>query len=151
MLSDATIRDLIAAGLLVDALAHAIAAATLLRQSGRRSPPPRVPMRYWLYPSLAPGRTALIALPFWTVSAAGFALAALAFWGTAVPAAAWRTLAVASAAVSLSGIALFSGIWPGSASRRRSTLKVLVALAANAAVLVSLLVLHWPEHSMFNR
>ena len=151
MLSDATIRGLITAGLLVHSLAHAVALGALIRQSRKYAPPPRVPMRYWLYPSLAPRRTAIIALPFWTVATVGFVLAALSFWGSAIPATAWRTFAVVSAGVSLCGIALFSGIWPGSQSRRRSTFNTFIALTMNAAVLVSLAVLHWPAHSMFDR
>jgi hypothetical protein len=151
MLSDENVRVLITAALLAHALAHAVALGALIRQGRKYAPPPRVPMRYWLYPSLAPRRTAIIALPFWTVATVGFVLAALSFWGSPIPAPAWRTLAVVSSGVSLCGIALFSGIWPGSPSRPRSTFNALIALAMNAAVLVSLAVLHWPAHSMFNR
>ncbi len=151
MLSDETIRVLITAALLAHALAHAAAFSALVGQSRKTAYPPRVPMRYWLYPSLGPRRTAILALPFWAVDTVGFVLAALSFWGTAVPAGMWRALAVGSAIVSVSGIALFSGVWPGSPSRRRSAFNSLIALAMNAAVLVTLLVMHWPEHSMFDR
>ncbi len=151
MLSDETIRVLIAAALLAHGLAHAVALGALVAQSRRIAYPPRVPMRYWLYPSLAPRRTAILALPFWAVATVGFLLAALSFWGTAVAAGAWRTLAVGSAIVSLAAIGLFSGVWPGSPNRSRSVFNTLIALTMNVAVLVSLLVLHWPEHSMFDR
>ena len=105
----------------------------------------------WLIPSLTSRAAAGAAIPFWTVSGVGFALAAMSFWGTAVPDGAWRPLAVGAAIVSLVGIVVFSGIWPGAASGARSILDTSIAVAFNLIVLVALLLLRWPPTSMFGR
>ena len=67
---------------------------------------------------------------FWILSLLGFVTAALSFSGVLVPGDAWRPLAVASAMVSIVGIALFFGTWP--------MFNTLAALEMNIAVLVAL-------------
>lgn len=151
MLSDGTIKALVASALFVHAAAHAVALGALADQFRRGMYARGVQVRYWLYPALPAGRTAAIAFPFWAASTVGFLAAAMSFWGILIPAGAWRAMAVASASVSLLSICLFCGAWPGSPTRARSRLNTLIAVGMNAAVLVSLLVLHWPEHSMFDR
>jgi hypothetical protein len=73
-------------------------------------------------------------------SMVGFVAAALSFWGLVLPGEAWRPLAIASAVVSLVGITLFFGTWP--------RFNTLAALVVNVAVLVSLLLLHWPADAV---
>lgn len=67
----------------------------------------------------------------------GFVAAALAFLWILLPAEVWRTLAVGSAIVSLTGIVLFFGTWP--------PFNTVAALAVNAVVLVTQLLLRWPS------
>lgn len=149
MLSDRTIRIIIVGAFLAHGVAHAIALAALAAQGVSGEAGSRVTVRSWLFPSLESKAVAVIAVPFWALATAGFALAAMSFWGILIPAGAGRGLAVAGAVVSLVAIGLFSAIWPGSPNRARSILNTGVALMANLTILVGLLGLHWPPRDMF--
>ncbi len=99
--------------------------------------------RFWLFPSLSPDAATIIAGVFWVVSAIGFVAAAASFWGVLVPGGLWRQLAVASSVVSATGILLALGTWPA--------FNTTAALGANIAVLVSLLLVHWPPVGLFGK
>jgi hypothetical protein len=145
------IRILITAALLLHGVAHGRAFFALLvdaLRSGDRTP---VPVRSWILASLSPRAVALIASPFWFISAMGFIGASLSFWGILPAGIAWRQTANLSSVVSILGIALFSGIWPGAPSRRLSTLDTAIALMMDAAILVLLLAADWPPLSMFGK
>jgi hypothetical protein len=96
--------------------------------------------RSWILPSLPPEVATGVASAFWIVSLIGFVAATLAFLGIAVPTDLWRTLAVGSAIVSLTGIVVFFGTWP--------PFNTVAALAVNVAVLVTQLVLRWPQSEL---
>jgi hypothetical protein len=78
-------------------------------------------------------------------------MAALSFWGAAMPIAGWRQLAVGGAVASILGMAVFFGTWPGSPDTFYSLLNTAVALAMNLGILGSQLWLHWPPQVMFGR
>lgn len=128
-MSTQTIKVLIAGALLVHGLGHLTGFV--------------LPARSWLFPSLAPPAARTVASIFWVLSTIGFVAASMSFWGILVPGDAWRPLAVASAIVSILGIALFIGTWP--------TFNTLAALGVNIAVLVALIWLHWPPQAMFGK
>jgi len=151
MLSNGTIRVLIAGALFVHGVALVVAIVALVRQAAGAAASSWPTMRSRLLPSLTPRSAAAIAIPFWAVSGIGFMIAAMSFWGTAVPDGAWRKLAVGAAIVSLVRILIFTGIWPGALSGGRSVLDTSIAVAFNLIVLVALLLLHWPSASMFGR
>lgn len=133
------IKILITGILLLQAFAHGVAFLALVKDA-RSKVQPSVPVRSWLFPSLAPRTAALIASLFWLLSTIGFVATAITFWEATIPAEQWRQLAAATAIISTLGIALFSGIWPGAPNRRLSTIDTAIALAINAALLVLLLV-----------
>lgn len=151
MIAVQTIRVLIVGALLLHAVAHGIAFAALVAQSLGGPSTSRVPVRSWLLPSLHLKTAATVAIPFWLVAALGFAAASMSFWGILVRGEAWGQLALTSATVSIVGIGLFSGIWPGSPKRERSILNTLVALAMDVAILFTQLIVHWPPEPMFGK
>lgn len=151
MLPLQTIRVLITGAFLLHAAAHAIALAALVAQCLAGSTGSRVTVQSWLLRSLSPRVAAGVAVLFWIAATIGFLAASLAFWGILVRGDVWRQLAIAGSIASLSGIALFSGIWPGSPNRGRSVLNMLVALAMNAVILATQLGLHWPPQAMFGK
>ena len=129
--------------LLVHGLGHggALAALAWIRLRPGSNTSDWLAARSWLIPSL-PGDTATtLASALWIVSLVGFVIAAMSFWGAVVPASIWPPLAVASACVSIAGIAFFFGTWP--------MFNTLAALGVNIAVLVAVLWLHWPPQSVF--
>ncbi len=143
-MSDQAIKLIAAGVLLVHGLGHggALAALAWIRLRPGTPTGDWLAARSWLVPSL-PGDTATtIASALWIVSAVGFVVAAMSFWGV-VPASVWRPLAVASALVSIAGIAFFFGTWP--------MFNTLAALGVNVAVLVAVLWLHWPAQATFGR
>lgn len=143
-LSPRTIRIIIAGALFLHGIAHGIALGALVAQSLRGPRDARVSVQTWLIRGLSARATAAVALPFWTIATVGFLAASLSVWGVLVSGDAWRQLALVGSIVSLLGIALFSGIWPGSPTPWRSILNTAVALAMNFAVLVTQLWLRWP-------
>jgi hypothetical protein len=142
-MSDQTIKLIVAGVLLLHGLGHggAIGALAWIRLRPRTPTGDWHAARSWLVPSLPADTAMTLASVFWIVSLVGFAMAALSFWGVLIPGSVWRPLAVASALVSIGGISLFFGTWP--------VFNTLAALVVNAAVLVAVLWLHWPEQAMF--
>ncbi|HET7087154.1 MAG TPA: hypothetical protein VFL17_00750, partial [Anaerolineae bacterium] len=108
-------------------------------------------VRSWVFRALRPKAAATVAIPFWGFPAIGFLAASISFWGILAWGDAWRQLALACSIVSILGIALFSGIWPGSPDRRRSILNTFVALTMNTAILATQLWLRWPPQAMFGK
>lgn len=151
MFSANTIRILVAGSLLLHAIAHAIALGALVSQSLGGAIASRLVVRSWLFPALRPITAASFAIPFWLISTLGFLAASLSFWGALLPGATWRWVVVGAALLSILGIALFSGTWPGSPNLQRSILNTLVALAVNGAILVSQFWLSWPPLGMFGK
>lgn len=151
MLSPSVLRIIVVVALATHGIAHAMALAGLIGQSVGGASASQVAVRSWLLPGLGPNATAAAASLFWLAATVGFLLAALSFWGILVPDAPWRQIAVASAIVSIVGIALFSGTWPGSPSELRSMLNTGVAMTMNVAILVTQLWLHWPAQAMFGK
>lgn len=144
-MSDQTLRLLATGVLLVHGLGHGGALGALVWIRSRPGTPTGgwLAARSWLLPSLPGDTAATIASTFWIVSLVGFVIAAMSFWGIVVPGGVWRPLTVASALVSIAGIALFFGTWP--------TFYTLAALGVNGAVLVAVLWLHWPPQAIFGR
>jgi hypothetical protein len=79
----------------------------------------------------------------WTLTAVGFIIASMSFYGIVLPADWWRPVAVIFAVISLIGLFLFGRTWP--------IFNFIGASALNIAVLVALLWIHWPPLEMFNR
>ncbi len=142
-MSDQTIKIVVAAVLLLHGLGHGgtLGALIWLRFRPGDNTGAWLAARSWLFPSLPAATTTVVASVFWVLSLVGFVAAALSFWGILVPGEVWRQVAVASAIVSILGIALFFGIWP--------MFNTLAALGVNVAVLVTQLWLHWPPQAMF--
>jgi hypothetical protein len=143
-----TIRILIAGSLCLHALAHAIALSALIADSLGAPRQTRMAVRSWLLPRLTLRSAAAVGIALWAPASAGFLAAAAAFWGLVAAGEAWRHLALASSVVSILGIVVFSGVWPGSPSTRRSVLNTLVALTMDLAIIVTQLWLHWPPQAM---
>lgn len=102
-----------------------------------------MPARSWLFPKAAESTMRIVSGVFWILAAVGFVAAFLGFLGFLVPGEWWRTLAVIFAGVSLLGLFLFWGTWPG--------FNTAGALAMNLAILVTQLWLRWPPLEMFGR
>ncbi len=100
-ISAQTIRVLITGSLLIHGVTHGIALIALFIQAVRTNSTSRIRIRSWFLPTASDRFAATLAIPFCTVSTAGFLLASLLFWrmlGEGVP---WRQLAYGSAAVSI--------------------------------------------------
>jgi hypothetical protein len=149
MLSPTLIRIGIAAALGLHAVAHANALVGLIRQAAGQVP--AVPVRLWFLPGLDPSAAAGVAVPVWLFASAAFALAALSFWGVALPGPGWRQLAISGAVASMLGLAVCFGTWPGASETFYALLDIGVALAMNLAILGTLLWVHWPPLPMFGR
>ena len=149
MLSSTLIRIGITAALGLHAVAHANAVWALVRQALGQAPD--VAARFWPLPNLGAGAAAGLGLPFWIVATGAFALAALSFWGVALPLPGWRQLAIAGAVASVLGVVLFFGTWPGAPDTFYSLLDIGVALAMNLVIFGALVWLHWPPQPMFGR
>jgi len=141
-MSDQTIKLIAAGVLLVHGLGHggALGALGWIRVYPGTPTGGWLAARSWLVPSLAGDTATTIAAAFWIVSLVGFVIAAMSFWGVAVPGSVWRPLAVASAIVSTVGVVFFFGTWPMNYT--------LTALGVNVAVLVAVLWLRWPPEAM---
>lgn len=150
-MSTEIIQFIITALLLLQGVSHGRGALALVKQFRSRSSGAWLPLRSWLFPKLPPPTAAGLASIFWILAAIGFIAASLSFWGFLIPGDLWRQLAIAAAIISTLGIGLFSGTWPGAPSRSLATADTVIALAINFAVLVALLVLHWPPYTMFGK
>ena len=151
MLSPQITRVLITGSLLLHGFAHGIALVALLIQTLGIVTKSPVIVRSWLLPSLSEKMAAILAMPFWITSTLCFIVGSVSFWGILGKELAWRQLAIGGSVISVFGIVVFSGIWPGSPSNRRSALNTLVAVAMNAVILVSLLWLRWPPEVLFGK
>ena len=145
------LRLVIAAVLLLHGLAHLVALGALLSTlAGVRSPTGPVP-RLWALRTLSTRSLALVGALLWGAATAGFLGAAGAFWGLWLNASAWRPLASGASLISILGIAVFAGTWPGSPSRNRSVLNTAIAAFMDAVILAALLWLRWPPVELFGR
>lgn len=142
-MSDQTIKLVAAGVLLLHGLGHGGALGALAWIRLRPGTPTGEwrAARSWLAPSLPRDTATAIASAFWVASLVGFVIAAMSFWGVVIPGSVWRPLAVASAIVSIAGIAFFFGTWP--------MFNTLAALGVDVAVLVALLWLQWPPQATF--
>jgi hypothetical protein len=141
-MSDEMLRLVIGGVLMVHGIGHggALGALAWIRLRPGTSTGDWVAARSWLVPSLPADAAATVASTFWVVSLIGFVVAALSFWGVLVPGDVWRPLAVASAVVSMAGVVFFFGTWP--------MFNTLAALAVNVAVIVAVVLLHWPPETV---
>jgi hypothetical protein len=142
---------LIMGSLFVHAVAHAIAFFALVADGQAGESDARRPSRARLVPRIDPRVAARGGAVIWFVSTTGFLVAAVGFWGLLATGAAWRSIAVASSCLSILGIAVRGGTWPGSPSVRRSVLNTVVATTMNVALLATLVWLRWPPQAMFGR
>lgn len=126
-MSGQTLRLLIAGALFVHAVGHAL---------GFWMPPSS-----WILPNVSESTLRIVSRIFWILSVAGFLASFLGFLGFIVPVAWWRSLAVVFAFVSLLGLFLFWNTWP--------LFNLLGAVSMNIILLVTQLVLDWPDETMF--
>ncbi len=145
------LKILITGSLFLHAVAHAIAFFALVAEGLADVSDARGLSRARLVPRIAPRVAALAGIVIWFVSTTGFLVAAAGFWGLLATGAAWRSIAVASSGLSILGIAVRGGTWPGAPSPRRSVLNTLVATTMNVALLATLVWLQWPPQAMFGR
>jgi len=146
-----TQRFVIAAVLLLHGLAHLVALGALVAiLIGVRSPTGPVP-RLWALPRVSTRAAALVGAILWALATAGFLAAAAAFWGLGLSASAWRPLAVGASLISLLGIAVFAGTWPGSPGKHRSLLNMAIATLVDVIIIAALLCLRWPALELFGR
>jgi hypothetical protein len=138
-MSDQTIKLVAAGVLLLHGLGHGGALGALAWIRFRPGTPAGDwrAAHSWLVPSLPADTATTLASALWIVSLVGFVIAAMSFWGVAIPGSIWRPVAVASALASIAGITFFFGTWP--------MFNTFAALAVNVAVLVAVLWLHWPS------
>jgi hypothetical protein len=142
-MSPQLIKILIPLVLLLHGLGHGGAIGALIALDRGLSGGKWLSARSWLFPNLDTRAAKVIALIFWGLSLIGFVAAALSFWGILVPGDIWRQIALISAFVSFTGIALFWGRWP--------LFNTLAAQAVNVAVIITQLWLHWPPIEMFGK
>jgi hypothetical protein len=120
-MSDQTIRILIAGALLVHGVGHTLGFWR--------------PVRSWLLGGQSEKARRAISSIFWVLSAIGFIAASLGFLGFIIPNEWWRSLAIVSSLVSLTGLILFIGNWP--------TFNTIGAIGLDLLVLISLLFVDW--------
>ena len=125
-------------------VAHALASVNLGRQIGGTVRDEALPVRIPLLPSLSDRAAAAVAMVFWLPATIGFFVAVPAMLDLLFGELAWSAVLVAAALISSAGIALFGAIWPGGEARLRA-LHIFLALGMNAIILVTQLVLDWPE------
>jgi hypothetical protein len=128
-MSPSTIRILIAGALFVHGIGHTL---------GFWKPAQSLPFLKVPEPTLR-----LIGGIIWALTAVGFIVSSMGFYGILVPADWWRPLAIVFAVISLVALILFGRSWP--------LFNFIGASAMNVAVLIALLWMHWPPFSMFNR
>lgn len=145
------LRVAIAVVLLLHGVAHVVALGALVAiLVGVQSPTGPVP-RLWALPRLSPRAGALAGALLWAAAAAGFVGAAGAFWGVWLNASAWRPLASIASLVSLLGIAVFAGTWPGSPNRNRSVLNTAIGALMDVIIFAALACLRWPPLELLGR
>ena len=125
-------------------LAHLVASVNLGRQLAG-APKPGVPEA--LTPILGDrpaSASAALGLVFFVPATLLFAVAAPAMAGLFLTDLPWSALLVAGALISIGGVALFTGRWPGGEARLRA-LHVFLAVGFDVVILVTQLALGWPE------
>lgn len=145
-MSPQTVKIIIVLVLLLHGVAHARAAFYLLADALGFQHAPTLPVRTWLIPSLSLKAASFAASIFWLFSTIGFLAAAWFFWSAGAAGETWQQLAIGAAILSTAGSALFSGIWPGAPTKRMSSLDTVISLVVNAAILIALLLFHWPTN-----
>jgi hypothetical protein len=140
--SDQILKLLIGGLLLVHGLGHggALGALLWIRARPGSGTGDWAAARTWLMPRLPAETARTLASAFWIAALTGFVVAALSSWGVLLPVEVWRPVAVGSAVVSLSGVALFLGTWP--------IFNTVAALVVDVGVLVAVAI-HWPPQSVF--
>jgi hypothetical protein len=137
-MSGTTLRIIIALVFLVHGVGHVMGimpAVGLSSVKGWSS-------RSWLLtPLLGDTIARIISIVLFAAALVGFLAAALGLMGWLVPHDSWRTLAIASAVISLIALALF---WNAFVSFIPNKLG---AIAVDVATLVCLLVLNWPSEA----
>ena len=137
------IREVLAVSIALHGIAHLIAfGAILVHLAGIRTP--WVILGTWMRSSLTIRQAAAIAAPFWLVSSLSFLASAAGVQGWSTAGVTWRTLAILGACVSLVGMSLFPGAWPGARTRRRSLLNTSIAAFMNLVLLIVIGLLSWP-------
>jgi hypothetical protein len=144
-MSDQLLRWVVGGVLMIHGLGHggALGALAWIRARGGGETGSWSAARAWALPNLSADTATVVASAFWVVSLVAFLIAALSFWGVFVPADWWRPIGVGAAVVSIAGIFLFFGTWP--------MFNTLAALGVNVAVLVAVLLMHWPPEATFGR
>ena len=125
-------------------LAHAVATINLGRQIGGTVKDGALTVRSPLLPDLSVRAAAALAMAFWLPATIGFFVAVPAMLDLFLGDLAWSAVLAVAALISSAGIALFAGTWPGGEARLRA-LHIVLALGMNAIILVTQLVLGWPE------
>ena len=137
-------RIVFAIAVLGHGVAHLAATFNLGRQAAG-APKPDVPeVRIVALDDRPAALSALVALVLWVPATIGFIVAVPAMmdllWGD-LP---WSTMLVAAALISIVGVALAGFRWPGGEQRLRP-LHVFLALGMDVIILVTQLLLSWPE------
>ncbi len=137
-MSGTTLRLIIALVFFVHGVGHAMGIMPALGLSSVKG----WSSRSWLLtPLLGEAISRVISIVLFLAALVGFLAAALGLMGWLVPHDSWRTLAVASAVISLVAIALF---WNAFVSFIPNKLG---AIVVDVATLVCLLVLNWPTEA----
>ena len=145
------LRVVIAVVLLLHGLAHLVALGALLATLVGVQSRTGAVLRLWALPRTSTRLAALVGALLWAAATAGFLGAAGAFWGVWLNASAWRPLASGASLVSLLGIAVFAGTWPGSPSRNRSVLNTAIAALTDVIIIAALACLRWPPLELLGR
>lgn len=137
-MSASTLRLIIALVFFVHGAGHAMGIMPALGLSSVKG----WSSRSWLLtPLLGETISRIISIVLFAAALAGFLAAALGLMGWLVPHDSWRSLAVASAVISLAAIALFWNAFVTFIPNK------LGAIAVDIATLVCLLVLNWPSEA----
>ncbi|MGD8486907.1 MAG: hypothetical protein PVH07_09750 [Chloroflexota bacterium] len=123
--------------------AHAVATVNLGRQVAGRPGEGVITVRTPLLPNLSDAASAGLAFVFWLPASLGFIVAVPAMLNLFLDDLPWSATLVAAALISIGGIALFTGIWPGGEARLR-VLHVALAVGMDLIIIVTQLVLGWP-------
>ena len=137
-------RIVFAIAVLGHGVAHLVASTNLGRQAVG-APKPDVPETRVLGLGDRPTTlSALVALVFWVPATIGFIAAVPAMMDLLFGDLPWSTMLIVAAVVSTVGVALAGFRWPGGEQRLRP-LHVFLALGMNVIILVTQLLLSWPE------
>ncbi len=137
-MSGSTLRIIVALVFFVHGVGHAMGIMPALGLSSVKG----WSSRSWLLtPLLGETISRIISIVLFLAALVGFLAAALGLMGWLVPHDSWRSLAVASAVISLAAIALFWNAFVALIPNK------LGAIAVDIATLACLLVLNWPSEA----